>query len=159
MVWAVRGLIAAVVLVLVCAAATAGWVYAAHLGHPRDEAAFVAAAHQGPSSARCGNAKRCPTTVPLAAVDDDVLLAEGERACEWLADQPYPWWRRGREWGRPGLIERYRADHPATDPVWHRGLIRPSHRVTVIAAAWLHLCGADLVLRLPRNPFNKPASD
>lgn len=95
----------------------------------------------------------------FAPADDDFLIAEGDRACAWLEDQPYPLWRRGERFSFDGLISRYRRENPMDDALWRGQSLRPGMRATVVGAAWRDLCGDAWALREPRNPFNRPPSD
>lgn len=141
------GLAAAVVTTLatVTAVAAVGWT------HPRDEAAFLGLVHG--SVVEDG-------VLPFDSVSDDALLAEGDRACEWLAGQAPALWRRGEAWTMTGRIARYQDDVPAAPGAWDLGHESPqSYRGTVVSAAWAELCGGTRTLHRSHGPFGRPAHD
>jgi hypothetical protein len=157
--WLLRLLLLVLVPVLVVTVATAAWVVNVKYTNPRDEGAFIKRLDTGFQTARCpGKRDRCTRTVStFAPIDDDFLLAEGDRACAWLAKQPYPWWRRDTRFTSPALISRYKKEDPGPRKGWAEGRLRPELRDAVVGQAWNDLCGAEFVLREPRNPFKRPA--
>ena len=144
-----------VVLAVVVAAALAATtlVLGVRVTHPRDEAAFLRQVH--------GSVSENGVWV-FDAVDDATLLAEGDGACTWLAEQRPALWRRGGEWSLNARLARYQREVPATSPrTWDLGEAHDPeiYRRMVVGAAWAELCGASTVLRGTHNPFNRPPHD
>ena len=153
--WLKRILLGVLSLIILVALMGAGWVMKVNLEHSRDEGAFIEGlAYE--KSAACKGCQKHPT---FAAVDDDFLIAEGDRACAWLGEQPYPLWRRGDQYSTGELTDRYVAEVPASDEEWSGGLLEPQDRVAVVYSAWDYLCGEAQELREPHNPFTRPPSD
>ena len=142
------GTVAVVVLV------GAGWVVSVTRENPRDEAAFI---QNLDHSVRGNLCEGCPELWKFPPVDDDFLIAEGDRACAWLRDQPYPWWSRAERFTYTGLLRRYLATNPVSEAAWSEGTLRPDYRSFVVGEAWRELCGDTFELHEPRNPFNRPA--
>ncbi len=152
-----------ILLLLVALPVLAGGAYVinARASNPRDEDAFIRRLGSQFVSGGCNDkTKACRTwDSTFEAVDDAFLIAEGDKACAWLEQQPYPWWRRGDEFSFEGLISRYGKENPINRSDWTQGRLRIELRRVVVARAWNDLCGAEWNLREPKNPFNKPPAD
>lgn len=148
--WTRRILIAVTAPVVLVALMGSAWVLDVKMDNPRDEVEFIRGLDGG---------FRTNGHSTFAPVGDAFLIAEGDRACAWLRDQPYPWWRRGDRFSFYGLTAQYRRAHPVSKEVWSEGSLRPGHRSVVVGAAWNDLCGDAWELRQPHNPFNRPPSD
>ena len=131
-----------------------GWVVGVKLQHTRNEAAFI---RDLDHSVRGNLCKGCPMLWKFPPVDDQFLISEGDRACAWLHDQPYPLWSRAEKFTYDGLMRRYLATNPVSKATWSEGTLRPDYRPFVVGEAWHELCGDTLRLREPHNPFNRPA--
>jgi hypothetical protein len=123
----------------------AGTMVALWIKYPRDERAFLHHVHRSVWDEGW----------VFDGADDAFLLAEGEKACTWLQDQPFAWWRRGAEWSNQARITQY-LDQTAVDgDEWSfSGGDLQDKRAVVAAQAWLRLCGASMELREPHNPFS-----
>jgi hypothetical protein len=152
--WLRRVLVGVLALVVLVTLLSAGWVVKVKLENSRDEGAFI---HDLDRSARGNECMGCKITWLFRPVDDDFLLAEGDRACAWLHDQPYPWASRADRFTFSGLTDRYLATNPVSATAWSAGTLRPGLRGLVVAEAWNELCGEAWELREPRNPFNRLA--
>jgi len=83
------------------------------------------------------------------------VIAEGDRACDWLADQGYALWRTDPSRTYRGKFDRYQALTAGRPLAWTGA---PS-REAVTRAAWGHLCPASLQLRRPYYVFNDRPGD
>jgi hypothetical protein len=140
-------------MVVLVTGLAAGWVASVKADNSRDEATFIRNLDHSVRGNLCAG---CPMLWKLAPVDDDLLIAEGDRACDWLRDQPYPWWSRAERFTYDGLMSRYLATHPVPDATWSTGTLRPEYRSIVVGEAWHELCGDTFELHQPHNPFNRP---
>ena len=139
-----RGLaLVAVVCALVVVLAAIAVVTVARVEHPRDERAFLRVVAHGSAH---GGASR--------GVNNRFLIADGDRACDWLRGQPPALWRRGGRWSFHSLRVRYDTREV---PRSSRG--PRFDRDAVAVEAWAHLCGSDYYLRETHNPFTSPHSD
>lgn len=144
----VRVIAASVVLAVV---SVVGVVALVRSQHPRDEQTFLY--YVGYSSSTNGE-------WDLEGVDERFVVAEGDRACRWLQDQPYALYRRGGRWAHPAVLARYLHEAGAPAEQWTRGPRAPGfYRQVIAGQAWANLCGADWELRETHNPFNRPPSD
>ena len=100
-------MLAALVALAVLASASASvWAFQVRVDHPRDPAAFVRDARY--YLTEWENDPHDPRYIA-----DDALLAEGDRACEWLAEQPVALWRDSRRF-------QDMAVNPGTGTKWRR---------------------------------------
>ena len=154
--WLRQALVVALGLVVMLALLSAGWVVTVNVSYSRDEAAFI---DNLDHSVRGNLCEGCRMIWKFPPVDDDFLIAEGDRACAWLKDQPYPWWRRSEKFTYSGLMHRYLTTNPVSKAEWSAGTLRPDYRSFVVGEAWHELCGEAWTLREPHNPFNRPADE
>lgn len=125
----------------------AGWAVAVNLGNSRDEGAFIGNLDH---SVRGNLCEGCPILWKFPPVDDNFLIAEGDRAFAWLQAQPYPWWSRAERFTYLGLMRRYLSRNPVSKAAWSEGTLRPDYRSLVVGEAWHELLSA-MHYRLPRN--------
>lgn len=152
--WVRRVLVVVLGAVVLVTLVGAGWVGAVSLKNSRDESAFI---QDLDHSVRGNLCEGCPMQWKFPPVDDDFLIAEGNRACAWLQSQPYPWWSRAERFTYSDLMRRYLATNPVSKAAWSEGTLRPDYRSFVVGEAWHELCGDALELHEPHNPFNRPA--
>ena len=111
--WVRRGLVVVLGVVVLVTLVGAAWVGAVNLKNSRDESAFIKNLDHSVSGNLC---ESCPIIWKFPPVDDDFLIAEGDRACAWLQDQPYPGGlepRRSRSGGSfAGISRRIRCRRP-----------------------------------------------
>ena len=131
--------------VVVCLSAVGGLV-AVNVTHPRDEAAYMSymLTYGGVANGPGG-------TVPARAD----LIAEGDRACDWLGGQTWALWRTDPPLRVPAMETRY-AEQVQHVPLAWSG--QPDHG-TIAGAAWGYLCPAALELREPHDIFGATAHD
>lgn len=132
-----RGVVVAVIALLLTIATGAGALATVHLTHPRDETAFLDYLRTYGSTSDTG--------VPLALPPTDQLLAEGDRACDWLNGQPWALWRNDGEFAYGKRMQRY-LDSVSEPVAW-----APADpiRFYVLAGAWASLCPASVELHMP----------
>lgn len=130
---------AARVFILLTLAAVVA-VAAVYVTHPRNDEGYLAYVD------RYGNYDGRSLQHPPPAT---VLLAAGDRACDWLGRQPPALWRDDRRRTVGSLLARYDSEMPRAD----RALPE-----TVPAGAWAHLCPATREFVEPHRPFGT-ASD
>jgi hypothetical protein len=152
--WLRRVRVAVLGIVLLVTLSGAGWVVSVNVENSRDESAFIKNLDHSVSGNLC---EGCPIIWKFPPVDDDFLIAEGDRACDWLRDQPYPWWSRAEKFTFRGLMRRYLAANPVSRASWSDGTLHPDYRSIVVGEAWHELCGDEMQLREPHNPFNRSA--
>jgi hypothetical protein len=140
-----RRLVLAVLAVTVTPVlAVAGTVVAVHLEHPRDEAAYLEYLRLYGRSDEIDSAGNI-IDAPIALPAIPALIAEGDRACDWLGHQGYALWRTDASHRVTALYERYAAATQGRQLAWRGD--PPGYSVT--AAAWTHLCPATLDLHKP----------
>ena len=107
---------------------------------PRDEQTFLAyVSHTGDDMATAGGADGSSHDVDYtwAAEHPTRMLAEGDRACEWLSQQPdVPDVAPDRSYEAHTLMARY------VDTAHMRRRVEQSHlgQTYVVAGAWAYLC-------------------
>ncbi len=151
--WLLRLVLLVVVPTLVVAVAGAAWVFNVKYTHPRNADAFIERLDNTYPADLCQKGtKACNEPVSsFAPIEDEFLIAEGDRACDWLAEQPYPWLSQDPRFALRGLVARYKKENPAARNDWTRGRLRPADRDVVVTQAWDDLCGAEWTLREPRT--------
>jgi hypothetical protein len=110
--------------------------------HPRSENAFIGELHDS-SFPRVWAAF-------VDQHDDDFLITEGDRACNWLSAQPMALTRSSSRYEMGNVMDRYLTE-TQEDPDWQFGDF--AARRVVAAAAWNHLCEATLLMHRPYHPF------
>ena len=131
------------VIAALAAAATLGGasaLIAVHVTHPRDERAYL---NYLQTYGQVGDAG--VGTVPAS----DLLVAEGDRSCDWLGGQPWALWRTDTRFRILIVESRYTDETKAVPLAWSG---QPDH-ATIAAAAWNYLCPAALELREPHDVF------
>jgi hypothetical protein len=151
--WLRRLLVVVLGVVVLVTFGGAGWVVSVDVENSRDERAFIQNLDRSVRGNLCAG---CPMIWKFPPVDDDFLIAEGDRACAWLHDQPYPWWSRAARFTFDRLMRRYLAANPVSKAAWSEGTLRPGHRSIVVGEAWHELCGDAWEMHEPHNPFNRP---
>jgi hypothetical protein len=134
--------------VILVALALVAIVVGEHATHPRDEDAYIAYLH-GDYDADAGQTQEAVGELPPTTA----LVAEGDRACNWLGDQPTALWRTSNDYRFPALMARYRHAVRGSELTW--GDAPPDH-YTVATAAWAHLCPATWQLHKPHYVFSDP---
>jgi hypothetical protein len=116
--------------------------------HPRDEATFI---------------ERIDTWYGermrdrFAALDDDLLIAEGDRACDWLDAQPKALWHTDPERGFYAMLDKYLATTDQHDTTLAVGSISSQDmRRHVANMAWAYLCGASWEFHRPYHVLGGP---
>jgi hypothetical protein len=122
--WLRRLLVVVLGVVVLVTLVGAGWVVSVDVENSRDERAFIQKLDHSVRGNLCAG---CPMIWKFPPIDDDFLIAEGDRACAWLHDQPYPWWSRAERFTFDGLMRRYLAANPVSRP---RGARAPCGRTT-----------------------------
>jgi len=127
-------------------ASVLGLLVAVHVTHPRDEAGYMhyLVTYGGVFEAAGG-------TVPAKAA----LIAEGDRACNWLDGQTWALWRTDPPLRVTAVEARYGDELRHVPLPWSS---QPDHW-TIGAAAWQYLCPAALELREPHDIFGATAHD
>jgi hypothetical protein len=135
-----RGFVTGALVVALIFAALVGPALARRVAHHRDQAAFsdYVATYVGgwSSSADPGGPQRDLTWVRQ---HPDELVAEGDRACHWLAQRPAaPPVDPSRAFSVDALAEQYVSRPPASAPP----LSAAGYR-TLVEGAWQYLCWSD----------------
>jgi hypothetical protein len=154
--WLRRVLVGLLTLVVLVTLLGAGWIVKVNIDHSRDEGAFIARLDEGLMSSR-GPGPGMESV--FAPVEDEFLIAEGDRACAWLRDQPYPWLSRDERFTFRAVVSRYMATNTVSEQEWNEGALEPYFRSNVVGGAWHYLCGEAWELREPHSPFNRPPDD
>jgi hypothetical protein len=145
--WLRRILVLGLVVSLLGVLAVAGLVLKVRSDHPRSETDFF----HGLRGLSVGGRQA------FEPIDHGFLLAEGDKACDWLRDQPYPLWRGDDRFRFSEMLNRYGREHPPSKEDWTQGDLDPHFRQILVVSAWVNLCGDARELR--RTPFNGPATD
>jgi hypothetical protein len=135
----------AVVLVVAPLVVSGLYIGGVELTHRRDEAGYLRYLTK--------NANRDTGAPPVALPARAVLMAEGQRACDWLADQPHALWHTGDRYKPQVLMNRYVDQAIARAAPWPG----PPDAPLVADAAWLHLCPASVELHRPLPGFRGPS--
>lgn len=141
--------------VVALALAVVGTVVVVHLKHPRNEAAYLEYLRlygRGVQTSATGDDF---TDAPIALPSIPALIAEGDRACDWLGHQGYALWRTGASHRVDALYQRYDTLTQSRQLPWAGD---PDH-VSIAAAAWAHLCPATLDLHKPHYVFSSSEPD
>jgi hypothetical protein len=152
--WLRRMLFALLGTVLLVTLVGAGSVMSVKMTNARDEDAYLS---------RLASV-RYDYKAAFGPVDNDDLIASGDRACAWLREQPYPWWRGGERYSLDGMIAAYKAT--MSNQEWREGTGLPRPGVVrlragagrgvlqreLVQTAWTHLCGEAWELREPLRP-------
>lgn len=84
------------------------------------------------------------------ALDDDLLIAEGDQACAWLGGQRPALWRTDPELGFYPMLDKYLATTSQTDTALAVGAISSQDvRRKVANTAWDYLCAPSWTVRKP----------
>jgi hypothetical protein len=127
---------------------TAGALVAMWVKYPRDEEKFLLYVHK--SIWDEANNKWV-----FKDADDAFLLAEGDKACDWLGDESFALWRGGAEWSNQARLTQYLDESAVVGSEWSFGGGVPDRKREAVATrAWLYLCGSSMELRETHNPFN-----
>jgi hypothetical protein len=126
---------------LLAALVFTGLVVALNVAHPRDEAGYLDYVHT------YGNYNGRPVK---AAPSDELLMAAGERACFWLANQSVALWRTDDSRTVDALYRRYEDEVSSTGPNLPR---------SVAPGAWAFLCPATKELVRPHRIFDSRPQD
>jgi hypothetical protein len=138
----VRKLIGFAVVLLVVPLVVGGlYVGGIHLTHRRDEAGYLKYLVE--------NANLDTGAPPVALPASVALVAEGQRACDWLNNRPHALWRSGQQYGPQLLLNRYVDEAIARTAPWPG----PPDEPLVADAAWKYLCPASVELRRPLPGF------
>jgi hypothetical protein len=143
-----RLVIAAGLVVLVPGVLLLVWLMSVKASHPRDAAGFIE--HLDGKVMSRGESV-------LAPLDDETLIAEGDRACAWLAAQPRALWRTDTEYRIGSLIERYQETPYVGEPLEVANFSTSEVRSMTTLTAWTSLCGATLEFRKPHYIFSSPS--
>jgi hypothetical protein len=131
----------AVVLVVTPLLVGGLYVGGVHLTHRRDEPGYLKYLAE--------NANIDTGAPPVALPATDVLIAEGQKACDWLNDRPHALWHSAQRYRPQVLMNRY-VDAATARPAPWPG---PPDQPLVADAAWKHLCPASVELRRPLPGF------
>ena len=135
----VVAVVVAAAVVLSPAVAVAG----VHVTHPRDEAAFL-----DYFDGHLSGEDTPPTPMPST----DALLEQGDRACAWLATQPWAMLRTDEKFRFAAMADQY-LDQMSP----HSDRVGPfPTQYDVAGAAWTYLCPATRYLQKPHYVFNQP---
>jgi hypothetical protein len=135
--------------------AVAGTVIAVHLEHPRDEAAYLEYLRLYGQGVQTGTTSDDFSDAPIALPSIPALIAEGDRACDWLGHQDYALWRTDPAHRVNALYGRYDASVAGRSLAW----VGPPDDSSVAGAAWAHLCPATLELHKPHFVFTSSQPD
>lgn len=129
----------------------AAFVAGIYVFHPRNEAGFMAEISR-PDLPRAWSAF-------LDEHDKRFFVVEGDRACDWLSEQPVALMRSDPRYEPSALLDRYLAMTGDASGEWNTadGIV-PARRM-VATSAWNHLCQATLILHRPYHPFGSPNGD
>ena len=136
-----KPLLAVAVTTVILLAICGSYVGGVHLTHRRDEDAFM---RYIADNATIDSGAASQTLPPRA-----VLVAEGQRACDWLNGQPHALWRTGERYKPQVLMNRYVTIALARSAP---SQVLPEVPV-VVSAAWKYLCSASVELRRPLPGF------
>jgi hypothetical protein len=145
--WVVVG--AVLVVFLLVPVAAVGLVYATH---PRDERAYINNLHQFTKG---------PAWDQIWQKGDAFVIAEGDRACGWLSEQPYAGLRHDAQFQDGYMARRWwRFEKGSADPLWFAENGGSGAPIWWLATrAWNYLCPASWYLHKPHYPFGDPYSD
>lgn len=131
-------LYAAVSLALAFVLLSAAIVVWVQVKNPRDESEYLSRM----AYARDAKQLKHPPT-------NDVLVNEGNYACDWLSDQPPPLWRTSPRFRFYVLADRFAQDRGLRPLGWSG----EPDRSSVASEAWLHLCPALWQFHKPHYVF------